>query len=171
MQKIKLWNSLICLVTSALTYKPNGGGNYNLITIDVWIIMKYCVQVISFNLLASNLYKYITKLLIFNLMNLTCFNDVMIFIKNIYMELIWWRENLNLFLDVWNQSNVLSINSNSWNKVHKNTWPIHHINTFRSIEYIVPHKFWQYKKCSTNEPCWTTFNVVKWKSYPILVKW
>ncbi len=34
--------------------------------------MKYCVQIISFNPLASNLYKYITKLFVFNLMNLTC---------------------------------------------------------------------------------------------------
>ncbi len=90
-----------------------------LITIDVWIIMKYYVQVISFNPLASNLYKYITKLFVFNLMNLTCFNNVMIFLINIYMELIWWRENLNLFHDVWNQSNFLSINNNSWNKIHK----------------------------------------------------
>jgi hypothetical protein len=98
---------LIDLFTYALTCKPNGGGNYTLITIDVWIIMKYCVQVISFNPLASNLYKYITKLLLFNLMNLTCFNDVMIFIKNIYMELIWWRETLNLFPDVWNQSSIV----------------------------------------------------------------
>jgi hypothetical protein len=52
-------------------------------------------------------------------MNMTSFNNVMISLINIYMELIWWRENLNLFLDVWNQSNFLSINSNSWNKVDK----------------------------------------------------
>ncbi len=110
---------MISLFTCVLIYKPNGGGNYNLITIDVWIIMKYCVQVISSNFLANNLYKYITKLLVFYLMNLTCFNDVMIFLINIYMELIWWRDNLNLFPDVWNQSNFISININSWNKVHK----------------------------------------------------
>jgi hypothetical protein len=70
-------------VTYALTYKPNGGGNYSLITIDVQIIMKYCVQIISFNPWASNLYKYITKLLIFNLMNLTCFINV-ISLKYLY---------------------------------------------------------------------------------------
>jgi hypothetical protein len=110
---------LTCLFIYALTYKPNNGGNNIFITIDVWIIMKYCVRVISFNPLANNLYKYITKLLVFNLMNLTCLNDVMIFITNIYMELIWRRENLNLFLDVSNQSNFIFINSNSWNKVHK----------------------------------------------------
>ncbi len=110
---------MTCLFIYALTYKPNNGGNNIFITIDVWIIMKYCVRVISFNPLANNLYKYITKLLVFNLMNLTCLNDVMIFITNIYMELIWRRENLNLFLDVSNQSNFIFINSNSWNKVHK----------------------------------------------------
>ncbi len=52
-------------------------------------------------------------------MNLACFNNVMIFLIYIYMELIWWRENLNLFPDVWNQSNFLSINNDSWNKVDK----------------------------------------------------
>ncbi len=29
------------------------------------------------------------------------------------------KGNLNLFLDGWNQSNFISINNNSWNKVHK----------------------------------------------------
>jgi hypothetical protein len=48
----------------------------------------FCLKIISFNLLANNLYKYITKLLVFNFINLTCFNDVMIFLINIYMELI-----------------------------------------------------------------------------------
>ncbi len=108
---------MICLFTYPLTYKPNGGGNYNLITIDIWIIMKYCLQVISFNPLANNLCKYITKLLVFNLKN--CFNDVMIFFKNIYVEFIWWKEILNLFPNVWNPSHFIAINSNSWNKVHK----------------------------------------------------
>jgi len=41
----------------------------------------FCVKVISFNPLARELYKYITKLLVFNLINLPCFNDDMIFLK------------------------------------------------------------------------------------------
>ncbi len=161
---------MTCLFTCALIYKPNGDENYSLITIDFWIIMKYFVQVISFNLLASNLYKYITKSLVFNLMNLTCFNNVMIFLINIYMELIWWRENLDLFPNVWNQWYFLSMNSNSWNKVHKTHDPFITL-VYLEIEYMIPHKFWQYKKCSTNEPRWIAFNAKKWKSYPIFIEW
>jgi hypothetical protein len=79
----------------------------------------FCVKVISFNLLARKLYKYITKLLVFNFIYLTCFNDVMIFLQIFIWN--WFDEGkiLNLFPDVWNQSNFLSINSNSWNKIHK----------------------------------------------------
>ncbi len=110
---------MTCLFTYVLTYKPNSGGNYSLITIDVWIIMKHCVQVISFKPLENNLYKYITKLLVFNIMNLTRFNDVMIFLTNIYIQLIWWRENLKPISWCLKSIKFPSINSNSWNKVHK----------------------------------------------------
>jgi len=79
----------------------------------------FCVKIISFNPLVSKLNKYITKLLVFNLIYLTCFNltlwfSLQIFIWNWFDE----RKNLNQFPDVSNQSNFPSINSNSWNKVH-----------------------------------------------------
>jgi hypothetical protein len=78
-------------------------------------------------------------------MNLTCFSDVMIFLINIYMEVIWWKENLNLFFDAWNQSNFISIDSKSWNKVHKTHDP------FTTLIYLELLSTWSHTSFDTTK--------------------